>query len=301
MRRMTAMLLMLAPLLAIGAVLAAGEILSAPAPALVGEAPAALHATTVRIAAPGGYVAGWLAQGAPRQGAVLLLHGVRANRTDMLARALFLSKLGYTVLLIDLPSHGESSGSRITFGAREKDGASAALAFLAQQFPGERIGVIGVSLGAAALVLSHPQPAPAAVVLESMYPTIGEAVANRLQTRLGAPGRWLAPLLVVQLPLRAGVSAGQLRPVDAAATLHSPVFVISGAADLHTPAAETERIYAALPGPKQLWLLDGAAHVDLHAFAPAEYERRVAAFLAAHLRAPGGVRMQDPGMHLPQR
>jgi hypothetical protein len=35
--------------------------------------------------------------------------------------------------------------------------------------------------------------------------------------------------------------------------------------------------------------------------APAEYERRVAAFLAAHLRAPEGVRMQDPGVHLPQR
>jgi pimeloyl-ACP methyl ester carboxylesterase len=289
MRRMNAALLVLAPLLAIGAVLAAGEILSAPWPGVIGEAPADLHAATVRIAAPGGYVAGWLAPGARGAGAVLLMHGVRANRLGMLERARFLSRLGYTVLLIDLPSHGESSGSRITFGAREKDGASAALAFLAQQFPGERIGVIGVSLGAAALVLSHPQPAPAAVVLESMYPTIGEAVANRLQMRLGAPGRWLAPLLVQQLPLRAGVSPGQLRPVDDAAALHSPVFVISGAADLHTPAAETQRIYAALPGPKELWLLDGAAHVDLHAYASAEYERRVGAFLATHLRPGRGV------------
>lgn len=286
MRRMNAALLILAPLLAIGAVLAAGEILSGPAPALVGEPPAALHATTVRIAAPGGHVAGWLAQGVPHQGAVLLLHGVRGNRSDMLGRALFLSKLGYTVLLIDLPSHGESSGRRITFGAHEKDGVSAALAFLAQQFPGERIGVIGVSLGAASLVLSHPQPAPAAVVLESMYPTIEEAVSNRLRMRLGAPGSWLAPLLVQQLPLRTGVSPAQLRPVDDVAGLRSPVLLIAGAADLHTPAAETRRIYAALPGPKQLWLVDGAAHVDLHAFAPAEYERRVGAFLAAWLRAP---------------
>lgn len=286
MRRMNAALLILASLLAIGAVLAVGETLSSPAPALIGEPPAALHAKTVRIAAKRGYVAGWLAQGVPHQGAVLLLHGVRANRGDMLGRALFLSKLGYSVLLIDLPSHGESSGSRITFGAHEKDGINAALAFLAQQFPGERIGVIGVSLGAASLVLSHPQPAPAAVVLESMYPTIEEAVANRLRVRLGAAGGWLAPLLVQQLPLRTGVTPAMLRPVDDAATLHSPTFIISGTTDLHTPAAETRRIYAALPGPKQLWLVDGAAHVDLHAFAPADYERRVGAFLAAYLRAP---------------
>ncbi|MDL2355226.1 MAG: alpha/beta fold hydrolase [Pseudomonadota bacterium] len=283
MGRMTGALLVLAPLLAIGAVLAAGEILSAAAPAAIGDAPADLHATTVRIAVRDGFVAGWLVRGRPRQGAVLLMHGVRSNRLQMLPRARFLAAQGYTVLLIDLPSHGESSGSRITFGAREQEGAGAALAFLAQQCPDERIGVIGVSLGAAALVLAQPQPAPAAVVLESMYPTIGEAVANRLQMRLGAAGRWLAPILVLQLPLRAGVSAAQLRPVDDAAALRCPVLVISGAADVQTTAAETRRIHAALPGPKQLWLLDGAAHVDLHAFAPAEYEKRVGAFLAQYL------------------
>ncbi len=283
----------IAALLALAALVAAGEKLSAPAPALIGEAPADLHATTVRIATASGFVAGWLAPGKAGAGAVLLMHGVRANRLAMLARARFLWKSGYTVLLIDLPSHGESSGGRITFGAREKEGASAALAFLAQRFPAERIGVIGVSLGAASLVLAQPHPAPAAVVLESMYPTIDEAVADRLRMRLGAPGGWLAPLLVRQLPLRAGVSPQELRPVDKAAALHSAVMVISGSADQHTPADETRRIYDALPGPRQLWLIDGAAHVDLHAFAAGEYERRVGAFLVRELRQDGGHGLSD--------
>lgn len=281
---MTAALLILAPLLAIGAVLAAGEILSRPYRQTLGDAPADLRASNVRIATPGGHVAGWLVKGTTGRGAVLLMHGVRGNRGDMLARARFLARDGFTVLLIDLPSHGESSGDRITFGAHEKDGANAALAYLAHEFPAERIGVIGVSLGAAALVLAHPRPEPAAVVLESMYPTIGEAVANRLARRLGAAGGWLAPLLVQQLPLRTGVSPAMLRPVDAIGALACPVFVISGAADSHTPAQETRRIFAAIRGPKQLWLLDGAAHVDLHDFAPEEYERRVGGFLAEHLR-----------------
>jgi fermentation-respiration switch protein FrsA (DUF1100 family) len=141
-----------------------------------------------------------------------------------------------------------------------------------------------VSLGAASLVLSHASPEPSAVVLEAMYPTIDEAVANRLQIRLGAMGRWLAPLLVQQLPLRAGVSPNDLRPLDAVATLHAPTLVISGSQDLHTPAAETSRIFSALPGSKQLWIVEGAAHVDLHAVAPDEYQRRVGAFLASNLR-----------------
>ncbi len=45
------------------------------------------------------------------KGAVLLLHGVRADRREMLNRARFLKEEGYSVLLIDLPSHGESDGA----------------------------------------------------------------------------------------------------------------------------------------------------------------------------------------------
>jgi pimeloyl-ACP methyl ester carboxylesterase len=280
MRYRTSILFALAVLVCAGAVLGVGEMLSRPARSIVGDAPPDLHAVSVHI----GGVAGWMIRGQPGQGAVLLLHGVRANRTEMLGRARFLARDGYTVLLIDLPAHGESSGARITFGAREKDGVLAALAWLRQQAPGERIGAIGVSLGAAALVLAHPAPALDAVVLESMYPTIEEAVANRLRVRLGAPGAWSTPLLVQQLPWRVQVQPAALRPIVDMAALASPVFIISGTDDTQTPPAETRRIFAAAPAIKQLWLVDGAAHVNLYAYAGLAYETRVGNFLAAHLR-----------------
>jgi len=271
--------------LAVLAVLGAGEVLSRPARRVVGPAPPELGATPVRLAVgKEAEVVGWFARGSGR-GAVLLLHGVRANRTQMLARARFLLTEGYSVLLIDLPAHGESSGERITFGAREGAGVLAALGHLRSQLPGERIGVIAVSLGAAALVLSRPSPAPQAVVLESMYPTITEAVADRLTMRLGTVGGLLAPLLLWQLPLRSGVTVEQLRPVAAVAEMHAPLLIASGTEDQHTPWPETERIFAAARQPKALWAVQGAAHVDLHAYDPLAYERRVLGFLARHLRA----------------
>jgi alpha-beta hydrolase superfamily lysophospholipase len=266
----------------IAAVLGAGEVLSAPARTVLGAAPPDLHAATVRI----GTVAGWMILGRPGAGAVLLLHGVRANRGEMVSRARFLARAGYTVLLIDLPAHGESGGERITFGAREKDGVKAALTWLRAQAPGERIGAIGVSLGAAALVLAHPAPALDAVVLESMYPTIDEAVANRLRVRLGALGAWSTPLLVQQLPWRVQVAPMALRPIVDIAVMTSPVFIVSGTADTQTPPAETRRIFAAARSPKALWLVDGAAHVNLYNYAGLDYERRVGGFLADHLRQP---------------
>ena len=269
--------------LAAAAVFGIGEYLSSPARHPVGDPPAELFASAVTIRSPQGDVAGWVARGAG-SGAVLLLHGVRSDRRQMAERALFLNRLGYTVLLIDLRSHGESAGKRITFGAHEASSVRAALAYLRRALPGEKIGVIGVSLGAASVVLARPGKTIDALVVESMYPTIEDAVENRLAARLGRPGAWLAPLLLQQIPLRTGVPVAALRPQDAMAQLACPVLVVGGALDVQTPTSETERIFAAAHEPKQLWIVDGAAHVDLHRFTPTEYERRIGVFLDSNLR-----------------
>ncbi len=214
----------------IGVALGVGEWLSHPAIRTIGPPPPDFSAREVRIeTAPAGHVAGWFAPGQRGQGAVLLLHGVRSDRTQMLGRARFLNRAGYSTLLIDLPAHGESTGDRITFGAREAAGVKAALGFLRRESPGGRIAVIGVSLGAASTVLALPSPAPHAVVLESMYPTIEDAVANRLTTILGPAGATLAGPLLWQLPLRAGVSTSDLRPLERIVRLGAPVLIASGA------------------------------------------------------------------------
>ena len=276
-------------LTAAGGALALGEALSWPALRAAGEPPPGLDATAVRVAVTGGAeVGGWFSPGRPGLGAVLLLHGVRGSRHAMMGRALFLHRLGIATLAIDLPGHGESPASRITFGANESHGVVAALAWLRRRCPGERIGTIGVSLGAASLVLARPDPAPAAVVLESMYPTIEEAVADRLALHAGSGAAVLAPALLWQMPWVLGVTPGQLHPIDALAALRAPLLIAAGSADRHTTLAETERLYAAAPGPdKSLWVVPGAAHVDLHRFATADYESRVGAFLQGRLNQAG--------------
>ena len=267
------------------AIAAVGEILVHPANRTIGEPPSDLHASSVRFPSSTSQpIAGWLVRGKPGHGAVLLLHGVRSNRTQMLRRARFLQAEGYSVLLVDLPAHGESPGDHITFGAHEADGVSSALAFLRSELPGERIGVIGVSLGAASLVLSRPSVAPSAVVLESMYPTISEAVTNRLVIRFGSPGARLSPFLLWQLPRRIGVTEKQLRPIDALPALHAPLLIAAGTRDRHTTWPETERIFAIANQPKELWAVQGAAHVDLCAYDPGTYKARILEFLARYLR-----------------
>jgi len=265
-------------------VLAADERFTRPTPARVPAAPAGLHVEAVTITAPGGMVAGWLAPGQAGGGAVLLLHGIGASRMQMVGRARFLQAAGYTTLLIDLPAHGESTGDRVTFGAAESAAVRASLDFLRRAAPGERLAAVGVSLGAASLVLAGAGDALAAVVIESMYPSLGEALANRLEMRLGRPGRLLAAPLLWQWSLRLGVSERDLQPIRHLASLAVPIAVASGTHDQHTTWAETLRLFETAASPKELWAFAGAAHVDLHRYAPELYQRRLLAFLARHVR-----------------
>src|SRR5262245_35726245 len=134
--------------LAFGGLLLVGNLAWAPAPAVIGPTPTDLQSENVTFeSASGSRLSGWFIRGQPRIGSVLLMHGIRANRLAMLDRARLLHQHGFSVLLFDFQSHGESQGRSITFGYLESLDAQAAFEYLRGRTPGERIGIIGVSLG----------------------------------------------------------------------------------------------------------------------------------------------------------
>jgi len=194
-----------------------------------------------------------------------------------------LHRQGYSVCLIDLPAHGESSGERISFGMAEGAGVRAAMAYVRQQLPGEKVAVIGTSLGGAALLLSHVAPGPDAVVLESVFPDIRQAIDNRVRAHIGWLADVVTPLLAWQLPLRLHLELAQLRPIDHVKALGAPVLIAAGLQDRHTTPAETRELFDAAREPKALWMVEGAAHVDLYDYAPKPYELRVLGFLDRYL------------------
>src|SRR5215813_13998262 len=59
---------------------------------------------------------------------------------------------------------------------------------------------------------------------------------------------------------------------------------IAGAKDRHTKLAESRELFAAASEPKELWVVEEAAHVDVHQIAKEEYERRILDFFEKRLR-----------------
>ena len=227
---------------------------------------------------------GWLLSAATNYGVIVLQHGVRADRSTLVDRAKLFSQAGYAVLLFDFQAHGESRGNVITFGYLESRDAQAAVKYAKVRFPGQPVAVVGVSLGAAAAVLANPALDVQALVLEMMYPDIVTATKDRIEMRLGRPGRLLSPLLTCQIKLRTGCSPNELRPIDRVGKLTVPKLFLAGTEDHDTKFAEAQEIFAQAAEPKQFVPFNGARHVDLYACAPDQYHKLVLEFLADHLK-----------------
>ncbi len=282
-RRSVIGLLVLLFLGLVGSWFVAGWLVS-PQLRVIGDPPTDLPATSISLVSNSGTtVAGWHIPTETHDGVVVLLHSIRGSRLSMMERARLLHSAGYSIVMIDLQAHGESPGKQITVGHLEKHDVRAAVEFAQQEHPKEPIGVVGVSLGGASALLSSPLGIDA-LILESVYPNINDAVHNRVAVTLGPLSSIPAELLLVQLQPRFGIVPSQLRPIDHISNVGSPVFLISGTEDRYTTATETKQMFAAAREPKDLWLVDGVAHVDLYRASPQEYKTRVLNFLKQHMR-----------------
>jgi uncharacterized protein len=246
--------------------------------------PAGFQAQIVSIPGAGHAIAGWWVDKGADSAVVLLLHGVRADRSSMVSRAQLLMRHGFSVLLIDLQAHGETPGEAITLGFRESADVVAARDWIKRSAPGRRIGVIGCSLGGASVLLA-PQPSGFdAVVLEAVYPRIARATENRIRVFLGPVAPVAAPLLLMQLHPRLHIAVSDLEPIRFIGRLGAPVLVVAGSRDERTTLAESQELADAAAAPKSLWLVEGARHVDFLDFGPIEYEAHVVRFLIDTLK-----------------
>jgi pimeloyl-ACP methyl ester carboxylesterase len=250
-----------------------------------------LPVITVRFAASDGVpLAGWLVIATPAAPTIILVHGSKGSRTDMLPYARFLYAAGYNVLLYDSRGCGASGGWGITDGMREPDDVIGAVSYLAARsdLTDKRYGALGISLGAGTAILAAArEPRLAAVVADSVWPDQGVQIARMGSLSFGSVA---LPAIPYELALVDALAGGRLedaRPLGAIARLAPrAVLLIHSADDRNptTPLAGERALYAAARSPKAQWIAPSGGHVGALGAHPADYERQVLAFFAAYLR-----------------
>lgn len=236
---------------------------------------------------------GWyLAHPAPRD-AIVICHGYAMNRHELLDFADALRERGHAVLLFDFRAHGASEGVRSTIGYREADDIGAAVAFLKArpELAGRRVGVAGISMGAAAALLAAArEPHIAAVVADSSFATLRDIAAGGLRLIYRLPAFPFAPLIVRFSELLTRSRIGANRPIDAVAALAPrPLLLIHNGADQLVPVANARALYAAAGEPKELWIVPDLGHASALTYFPREYVERLDRFFSRALADAGAV------------
>ncbi|MCA1566346.1 MAG: MFS transporter [Acidobacteria bacterium] len=235
----------------------------------------------------GNTLSGWYlpASGAaaPRRVTFVLTHGLFRSRYEMLERGLALWREGYGVLLYDLRRHGASPAEFSTIGYDERRDVAAAFQFARAREPGNRVVLLGVSMGAAATLLAASEIQDEkllGVVAESSFLSFADTARHHVRL-IGLPTFPFATLLIKFTSWRLNFAAEDYDLLRATAKISRPVLFIGGTKDVRMPNASVlEPLYAAAQGAgKRKFIVEGAAHGRAYDESPENYIKAVNEFV----------------------
>jgi dipeptidyl aminopeptidase/acylaminoacyl peptidase len=240
-------------------------------------------------------IRGWWVPGSSADApTVIVVHGLgRCRRSPtVLLPAGMLHRQGYNVLLIDLRNEGESTitTGRYAGGVVEYKDVLGAWDWVqsAKGIGAAHIGLVGMSLGAATVLIATGQePRVAAVWEDSGFADISVAISDEL-ARNGYPTILAgAGIFVARLN---GIDLTGLSPLDTPARLNGrPIAIIHGTGDTRLPVKHAYTLRQAVEdhgGQPYVWILDGVEHCRAVYVQPAEYERRLAEFFGPAIGVP---------------
>ena len=201
------------------------------------------------------------AAGGRSRGTVLVLHGLCDSKVTYKRLAEMLSKKGFDVVLPDLRAHGRSTGKYVTYGALEKHDQHRVMdELLRENLVAEPVYAFGVSLGASVAIQY-------AAIDSRVQGVLAMAATRDMRTFARRMLKLLSEEDFDKALARSG-DLGDFDPaeasaIEAIAKVRCPVLLVHGKLDTVVPYTDSEALYAAAGGPKELELVPWAGHLGV--------------------------------------
>jgi len=246
---------------------------------------------SVEFTAGGGVrLHGWFLRHESERRVVVVMHGYRGEKSDVLGMSTALWRAGFDVLLFDFRGRGRSQRAPFTMGYWETADLEAALDWIDGRVPGASIGLLGYSMGGVVAILGGADPRVRAIVADSVFVSQREVLehAARRDARrfLGGwvPGEAFVPAMEWWHRRSGKPGFDAIAPIERLPALAgTPLLLIHGTRDHWIPVEQARRLAAAASQPSEAWLVDEALHCGAYFVDRAAYCERVAAFFARHL------------------
>jgi fermentation-respiration switch protein FrsA (DUF1100 family) len=238
------------------------------------------------MSADGFNLVGWYIRS--QNGAVVMVqHGYKGNRMDMLEEVAILHKHGYGVLVTSVRAHDLSDGELITFGYYEVQDLEAWYQFLLTQEDVDtgRVGILGNSMGASlAIQYAAGNENIRAVAVQSAFSSMDDTVSTSVEGFTGLPAFPFGPLIVFWAEVELGGDSSFINARDWIVDLSPrPILLLHGGKDPLIAQDSAEKLFEAAGEPKELWFEPEIGHAEFDTVIPEEFERRVVGFFDRYL------------------
>lgn len=212
---------------------------------------------------------------------MILVHGYTASSAWMLHLSIPFIRRGWTVLLVDQRSHGQSEGTYATYGRYEKDDLDHWVRWVIDRYGNSvTVGMLGQSMGGStvleyAAINEHVK----FIIADCPYSDVRELMRHLMSRPINWPMRPLWLLVDRKLQRRAGFRMQDVSPINAIRNCSIPVMFVHGSEDNFVPTWMSKAMFAAKQGIKKLLIVEGAAHGRAYPTDKDLYEREMFSFI----------------------
>lgn len=235
--------------------------------------------TDVSFYSDGIRLSGWfIPAGQSKKPVILVTHGLGVNKENFLKPVAMVHQLGYNALICDFRAHGDSGGYLTTFGIKESRDIKAAYDWITRTCPGVPVYALSYSMGGSAVIRAAAEYGIFnRIVIDASFGQLETVARAKVLKNFGPLATPVWYLSRFWGWVWTGVDIADNQPEKLMPRLDGRrVMIIHGTADSFIPYTESIRLYEATNRKAQLWLVDGADHVQ--SMDQPEYKTRLKSF-----------------------
>lgn len=214
---------------------------------------------------------------------VLACHGARSSGLGEFCFMLhYLYDNGYTVVMPDHRGCGDSDGKFLGYGTHESRDTFLWLDYARKRFPDLEIFLLGVSMGAATVLMMSDKVTDSAVkgiIADCPYSSAWDEFSYQIKTSFHLPEFPILHICSLYCRIFAGYWFSEASPLNAVKNAKRPILFIHGNADDFVPTFMTDKLYDACPTEKYKLIVDGAVHARSYYQDSKSYQRAIAEFM----------------------
>lgn len=220
-----------------------------------------------------------IADDAPVQ---ILFHGYKSSSLlDCSGGSYFAAQLGHNAIVVDQRSHGQSDGTVITFGIKERKDCLCWIQYAIERF-GEDVPIIlsGLSMGAATVLMAtdlNLPPNVKGIIADCPYSSPKEIIL-KVAKQMHFPPRLMFPFVWLGAFLFGHFNLLESSAIEAIRTCEIPILILHGDEDELVPCEMSRLMQNSGAKDITLEIFAGAGHGLSYIMIPDKYEKAVLEF-----------------------